>query len=970
MCIPATNFIKTFISYFVIIIVVMGSSLLSAKDQNIVDEPIGAHYSLGLTLWHLGHNAERIREFHAFLETNGVDIASLLPRDKTILPTSINRILLDPELLPSDKLNGWKVDKKYIIGSVLDAGPTVSMPLHIPRDGLYRLWVRFYGWSDGTGITGIRIYPKGRENYAPLVSDEIYDSPVKHEGDCWKDLLVDLKAEDYVIKLSYVARRWQVKNLKGSFRYRSRRIDCIYLTDAIWKSAPHDNILATMRMGNIINNIQHTTAESMSRAEQDIWQRWSVRPVSWKDAASYPELFKFSRQFQNKIISDLVKQGYQDDALPDYRDPRRQVIFNDTWNMVANPVRCARQIKAIQNDIVTNGDDYVWYWLNPADFKSIKGWKIAGDGISGTYANFSGIAETDFSVNNSGPWYIWVRFRNIGYQATWSLTVTEPTGNSIRFNRDKQYYPEDIVGHATWQKVGAITIPKSVAEKKLHFNIRSGRYTPPATYRGIYKLFLTTNPNYIPKGTVAPPVTTTQYQARAAKLGATTGDGYLLDARGWAYDALSYEWWPETPVSDSDSIKLVMARNTTRAVQVRLRSVRNKPITLSVRCGPLISNRGQFKDKVSWRVVGFVPYGNTRQKWSPFCLLRRPYITIPPYSVAGLWLTVDTHDIPADNYTSDIMLTGDGVPDRSIRIAVQVSKIEPSPHKPVIVGGYTGPPEGEEYIKDYVNHHMRLGWVNWFISKQEMQKRDISLLMFRTQGEDGVRKTVERAKSLGLDYDDYCLKILDEPSGQTVEKLKPFLDMATIIRSVDSKVHICFNPGESARIKTFQILDPFCDLWLPYVNHLSYPPGEADATKNIFTVKPWLWYTTPCLWDKEPRMAMGLYSNIRSIPSQPGNCLGFAFFAFYYPFRDPWDTAYEYLPDASVVVLPSRNGPVPTISWEAIREAIQHADLARMVKERAVSSDETARALIINGSVSEILEWLEQKGIEHRDKCN
>ena len=68
---------------------------------------------------------------------------------------------------------------------------------------------------------------------------------------------------------------------------------------------------------------------------------------------------------------------------------------------------------------------------------------------------------------------------------------------------------------------------------------------------------------------------------------------------------------------------------------------------------------------------------------------------------------------------------------------------------------------------------------------------------------------------------------------------------------------------------------------------------------------------------------------------QAGNCLGTEFFAFYYPFRDAWDAGYEYIPDVSVMVLPSRHGVVPTPTYEAIREGIQTADLAYMVKERA-----------------------------------
>jgi hypothetical protein len=42
-----------------------------------------------------------------------------------------------------------------------------------------------------------------------------------------------------------------------------------------------------------------------------------------------------------------------------------------------------------------------------------------------------------------------------------------------------------------------------------------------------------------------------------------------------------------------------------------------------------------------------------------------------------------------------------------------------------------------------------------------------------------------------------------------------------------------------------------------------------------------------------------------------------------------------------------------------MREAIQHADLAQMVKERAAPDDAGARNLVANGSVNALIEWLE-----------
>jgi hypothetical protein len=57
-------------------------------------------------------------------------------------------------------------------------------------------------------------------------------------------------------------------------------------------------------------------------------------------------------------------------------------------------------------------------------------------------------------------------------------------------------------------------------------------------------------------------------------------------------------------------------------------------------------------------------------------------------------------------------------------------------------------------------------------------------------------------------------------------------------------------------------------------------------------------------------------------------------------------------------VLQSRHGPVATPAWESIREAVQHANLARMVRERACPQDTATQSLWETGSVEALHDWL------------
>lgn len=242
-----------------------------------------------------------------------------------------------------------------------------------------------------------------------------------------------------------------------------------------------------------------------------------------------------------------------------------------------------------------------------------------------------------------------------------------------------------------------------------------------------------------------------------------------------------------------------------------------------------------------------------------------------------------------------------------------------------------------------------------------MQRWGIRLQPVKMQSNkpERIRQQLAQIKALGLDYQDWIAIVYDEPAGKTPAALARYLAVARAIRQVDPKIRISFNPGESATIETFRVLAPFCDFWIPYALHLRYQ--HIAEKRKIYTAKPWMFYSTPCYHDKSPGLPREMYQQIRSVPGQPGNCVGTAFFASYYPWRDPWDTRYETIGDVSVMVLPSRHGPVATPTWEALREATQHANLARMVRERLAPGDNANTwHLVTNGSIAELLAWLER----------
>ncbi len=937
----------------------------SLRAAAVVDEPLGARYSLGMTLWHLGHRGDTINQFHNYLKQSKLTPDKVLPAAKLKPPSKMVSTLIELELLSKEQLGGWTAGSDSITSGAGDNGPTATIPLIVPRAGLYRLWVQYRAGPGRNGVTFIKIYRTGLERLGPICQyEEFYDMPAEKDGPAWKDMLVDLPAGSLSIKIGHVVRWWH-----GGGGYDSRSVDCFYLTDRIWADPPDAEVRKTIRDSKKPIGAQWTSYAPLPASDVASWKWWQVRPLSWEDRLANPRLFALSREFQQGIIDGLSHKEYSETAVPDYRASERQVVFNEAWNMVANPVRARRQISVLNADISRKplGYRYVWHdvggnieGLRPGGdydpkgpFTKYGGWYGGPGGLSASWGTPGGTVATNVPVEAPGKYSMWVLSSgtNLSYTAPWF-------GKAHVDGKEQFTYHHAGLIPSVWIKMGEVTVNKP-GKVKVEFTLDGSGYG--GTYRNIFTLFLVDDPKIVPSGTVRPPWTMDMYRKKAAQSGASKTDKLLVWLSDNPFSRLSQEVWGATawPTKPVKGKTMLVPREAVKAVQVGLRNLTDNPITLTVTPGPLKGKNGSFPNAVTWRVEGFIPYGSDRQTWTPFFLLRRPNITVPPLNVAGVWLTINTKGVPAGDYVAKVKMQGKGVPEHTVALNIRVSKVAPNPKQPVLVDGYTGSHEGEAYLRDFVEHGMNV-WPGE-MSKADMRKWGIKMLRLGWGGTTGADKWVAHLKSLGLDYSDYFVAIADEPGGTTEEQLKGYIEPAKALHAADPNVRVSFNPSEAAELATFQVLAPYCDFWCPYSKHVFAPYWGNPEKQAIFRPKPWIWYSTPCLWDKTAGDP-----GIRTVPSQLGNCVGVAFFALNYPWRDQWDTAYEHLPDASTMgAIQSRHGPVSSLIWEQIREASQTANLAMMVREKLgvktfdEVKDPKLQKLISEGTEEELVRWLE-----------
>lgn len=921
----------------------------TAPAATLTDEPSSSRDSLGLTLWHMGHDAGYIQEFHQFLQAQNQSPQSLLPGANP--PASLQRILVEPEHIAPQMLNGWQAKGDYIIGTTLDSGPTASVPIRVERGGTFRLWVGYYNWPTGTALTTLKLYRSGQESQSPVLQDEIYDAPQPQEGLAWHDVMLDLPAGDYVAKLGYARAWWHVtggqlnKAAAAPQRtLRARQIDCLYLTEELWADPPSEQLISKLRGGPGIGG-QWTS--QIPVVDANAWRWWQVRPVSW-DERGNTQLFNLSRAFWRSQIDALARQDYGNNP-PNYRAPVRQIIFDDVWNMIGNPVVIQRRISElsrgvrggnVSSSVASTGASYA---VRGNEFTPGDGWEIDGESLKGGYGNITGTPTANLRVTQAGRYTAWVRSKLLpNFFANWRLTLQGPSGG-LSWDHNQPNYDNE------WQRVGQLNVNRA---GDVRVQIAPLPAQKPNTYRVIYEVLLTAQDNFVPSGDVQPTVANGNNSNVAASV--VTSNNQL---QAWFNtDPYGAPLMQETSAGQGAGGSVALPSQAQTSVVVGLRNNSNAPLTLGVN-STLSGPQGQVTNGATWRVIAFAPYAananNPNQmSWSPFALLHRPGITVPPQSTAGLWITLDSNSAPAGNYNLQVNLFG--ATQTNLSLPVRISRVRATPQRPILISGYTNPPEGDIYWQDAKAHGIGVGYS--VMTKDEMNRRGLRLLSLKVSTTDEVTSTLDAVRRAGLNYNDWVFAIKDEP-GANGPQLQEYVNLAQFIRQSDPRAGISFNPGESANINTFQTLAPYANIWLPFARHLVNPPAEVPAKRAIFSSKPWLWYTTPAYRDKEPQTPKTVFDQIRSYPTQPGNCMGAAFFAMYYPFRDGWDTAYEFVPDVSVFVLPSRNGPVPTPAWEAVREASIDANLAQIVKERGGNAQ-----LVAKGSTDELLRWLEANG--------
>ncbi len=401
--------------------------------------------------------------------------------------------------------------------------------------------------------------------------------------------------------------------------------------------------------------------------------------------------------------------------------------------------------------------------------------------------------------------------------------------------------------------------------------------------------------------------------------------------------------WP-TGGELSTQVAIEACQDELEPALVRLTSMVGQPLRLKIAAGPLKDAQGRSYPAPEVRVVGFL--NTLRYGWQPLPLLRRRGVGLAPYHTAGLWITVDTHGIPAGSYNSTITLSGDGVAqDIDVQLTVHPIRIPRDPEFWTWVWG--GPPAapagfdaGAAYLRDiaahgnnclhhtkvalnHVNLMKQLGFVsghargvNWGFARS---RKDYDSEEYRKVMAEGIAKARQVAEKLGFDEKHFSTLFMDEPPLDD-----HWFNVHKVGKEIQDDVMVWIDPIDVTPEQAKRFL-PVIDFWAPHEFNLNRPetmrilksgPGRVtfynhytqDATNPV---KSWTWFR---------RMPWHAWEQ------QLDGC---GFYSYFSPDGNPWndrDGKADGGAGQYVVVYPGTAGAIPTPQWEAWREGREDRD--------------------------------------------
>lgn len=367
-------------------------------------------------------------------------------------------------------------------------------------------------------------------------------------------------------------------------------------------------------------------------------------------------------------------------------------------------------------------------------------------------------------------------------------------------------------------------------------------------------------------------------------------------------------------------------------------------------------------------------------------------LDVPPGESRQVWLTLPARDLPPGRYETNLLLRplatrahNGSPPAKSVRVQLHVDPLRVATYPDFAVYNWDYA-QNEAYVRDLAAHKVTFFLVSTHMPRPEFDKQGNALgeidyssydrllrlkmryvretggeLLFsygiirgfwryangRTDwdfmSEPWVRafrhtyaRWLEHLKALGLDYDDFCVQIWDEATGENVDYV---VEGGKLLRRIDPKVRFVMDGAQS--IEEVRRMDPYIDVWVPHLHTLKRPKVGAKLLEVYRSLGEPV-YTYTCSTNMK---SLSPYTYHRLKPWEAANLrLEGVFYWDYNSWRgDPWNDFDGPIADCGAVY-DGVDGPITSRRWEASREGIEDWQIMRLLERLAVGDEVRAQA--------------------------
>ena len=768
-------------------------------------------------------------------------------------------------------------------------GLMVRTGVDIPKDGWYRVWVKYHhtqgtvasfelSIEDGRlaaqadpGVTVVQDAFAFRCDWAEFGRRQNFLPNHRDEPTGW------IWEASPLVRLAKGRRAVSLRGLTHDGPYAERRVAEIVLsTDPIAKPG-----------------------EAATLGDAAMRELWSRRPMC--SARPSPALKQLWRRWRKQFLSDLASgkvHGVEAGRMAG------MVYFDEGDNLVGTPAQVADGKAKMRQFLAGIDRTHFKRKVECEDFEVRTGWWKDGDGggsggkiLAAGYGGDEADAWTDVAIPSNGLYHVWLRYSEVaGYLAPWRLRVEDLDGNvkAEKSLADDWGYNGSHAGHS-WVKVDA-TLGRGKARIRL-FKNQGG-----STYRRADAVIVTDDPAYAPEGggVALPPLDkapVTMWRARDPWSGFSQTE---CPRDGEGLEPVTVE------VRDGEAeTMLVLVNNNTS---------KYREITPRV--------TGDKAGQLQWRVVAFSLAG--WGGWTPSHLLVRDQVFAPPEETVGLWITIRGD---ARSKAAKIKFA---VGDRELPITVARKEPHGASVPVPYVYGWTVPWRSVSCWEAFRDLGVNvIGEA--LVSRAEAVKYGIRLTTHLNDGDvrpEHIRDVKARYARLGYDAKDWAWSFMDEPNNSMSDG---WVELARKFREAEKDVRIWVNPGEGAGAgpESCMKMTPYVNCYCPYADHYWNMNNNGAYAAQLRREGPkfdlLMGYTTPCFWEKAPS-ATGDMLYLADFALQYG-LDGWGFFALAYGFtycNSMWDEVNNYMNDQCVLLYPgAANRTIMTRNAEAIREAVQ-----------------------------------------------